>query len=148
MATIQQQQSDDTANDARSAMKAAAASIDRERGRARFLQKVGKKILSFVKDTRGVDQVANLRKLTSVSLTGESVNLSNLEAAIRDSGWAVVKSFLEVSQPQKAKYPSAETAAEYEQLRRGAAVLRGCLAIGAQESELRRVNRIIDESGD
>ncbi len=146
--TLEQDQDADRELDVRNSMRAAAAKVSRDQSRARFLQKVGKKILVLVGSTRGVDQIANLKTQVNAKVDGESCNLSNLEAAIRDSGWAVTKSFLEVSQPQKAKNPSAELAAEYENIRRAVAVLRNSLAIGAPESELRRVNRVIDENGD
>ena len=145
MPTISQREDDDRTETVRSAMKSAADRVTRDQGKARELQRVGKMILDYVGSTKGLDQLSNLKTLVGVRLKDDT-NLSNLNASIRDSGWAVIGDYLEANQPQKGN----QTSDEYEQDRKVCGLLRTALAIGAEPNALRRVRDAIKEldSGD
>ncbi len=143
MASVQQQEDEDLTGDAKGAYKAAASQVGRDQSKARELQRIGKLILSYCTPNKGLDQAANLRTLCGVNLGGESVNLSHLEASIRDAGMQVIQDFLEKARPKDDEYLTAEKIADYGQDQQICPLLRNALAIGAEPSALKRVRDAI-----
>ncbi len=149
MSTLQQEQDEDLANDTRASMKSAAESITRDRGKAKFLQDVGRMIGDYC--GKGLPQSANLRTLCGVRLNGDSTNLTDLERAIRDAGMQVLTDYIDKVQPRGDNL-SAEVVREYEQDRQIIPLLRNALSVGAEPNALRRVRdavrKLDSESGD
>ncbi len=139
MATPQQRQDEDLAGDTRSAMRAASERISRDRSKTQFLQRAAKMVIDYVGSGKKLDQLSNLKNLAGVSLVGESCNLSDLNAALRDASWSVIRDYLEQAHPRHGN----QTMAEYETDRKVCALLKNAMAIGGDEGGLRRVKDAI-----
>ncbi len=136
MSNLQQQEDEDRTDDVRGAMKAAADKAGRDRSQTLELQKIGKLALECC--DKGVDQVANLRKLSGVMLKDDT-NLTQLEMAIRDAGMAVINSHVEKSGPN-GEYLSEKERAEDQLI---IPHLRNGFSIGRDENALRRLRAAI-----
>jgi hypothetical protein len=137
MATTQ-----DTETDARAAFKSASERIRRDMGETKFLQSVARLIIDYIGATRGVDQLANLKTLTSVRLRDDS-NLTNINASIRDAGGSVLTDYLEKNHPDFEVRPTEAAVREWSQDDRVCKLLREALALNGDEGEVEKVRRAI-----